>query len=157
MRAMIAMSGGVDSSVAALLMKEAGYDCTGVTMRLYRESGYPTSCEKSCCSDADEEYAALVCWQLGITHESMCFSKSFEQAVIRRFIREYEAGRTPNPCIDCNRYLKFDALLDVAKRRDMTFWPPGITRAQPTVKSCGAGSFLRLSMKRRTRAMSCTC
>ena len=55
MRAMIAMSGGVDSSVAALLMKEAGYDCTGVTMRLYRESGYPTSCEKSCCSDADEE------------------------------------------------------------------------------------------------------
>ena len=103
MRAMIAMSGGVDSSVAALLMKEAGYDCTGVTMRLYRESGYPTSCEKSCCSDADEEYAALVCWQLGIAHESMCFSKSFEQAVIRRFIQEYEAGRTPNPCIDCNR------------------------------------------------------
>ena len=105
MRAMIAMSGGVDSSVAALLMKEAVYDCTGVTMRLYRESGYQTSCEKSCCSDADEEYAALVCWQLGIAHESMCFSKSFEQAVIRRFIQEYEAGRTPNPCIDCNRYL----------------------------------------------------
>lgn len=116
MRAMIAMSGGVDSSVAALLMKEAGYDCTGVTMRLYRESGYQTSCEKSCCSDADEEYAALVCWQLGIAHESMCFSKSFEQAVIRRFIREYEAGRTPNPCIDCNRYLKFDALLEQAKK-----------------------------------------
>ena len=58
MRAMIAMSGGVDSSVAALLMKEAGYDCTGVTMRLYRESGYQTSCEKSCCSDADEDDAA---------------------------------------------------------------------------------------------------
>lgn len=117
MRAMIAMSGGVDSSVAALLMKEAGYDCTGVTMRLYRESGYQTSCEKSCCSDADEEYAALVCWQLGIEHESMCFSKSFEQAVICRFIREYEAGRTPNPCIDCNRFLKFDALLEQAKKK----------------------------------------
>lgn len=116
MRAMIAMSGGVDSSVAALLMKEAGYECTGVTMRLYRESGYPTGCEKSCCSDADEEYAALVCWQLGIAHESICFSKSFEQAVIRRFIREYEAGRTPNPCIDCNRYLKFDALLEQVKK-----------------------------------------
>ena len=117
MRAMIATSGGVDSSVAALLMTEAGYDCTGVTMRLYRESGYQTSCEKSCCSDADEEYAALVCWQLGIAHESMCFSKDFEQAVIRRFIREYEAGRTPNPCIDCNRYLKFDALLEQAKKK----------------------------------------
>jgi len=117
MRAMIAMSGGVDSSVAALLMKEAGYDCTGVTMRLYRESGYQTSCEKSCCSDADEEYAALVCWQLGIEHESMCFSKDFEQSVIRRFIQEYEAGRTPNPCIDCNRFLKFDALLEQAKKK----------------------------------------
>ena len=114
MRAMIAMSGGVDSAVAALLMKEAGYDCTGVTMRLYRESGYQTSCEKSCCSDEDEEYAALVCWQLGIPHESLCFSGLFEKAVIRKFIHEYEAGRTPNPCIDCNRFLKFEALLEQA-------------------------------------------
>ena len=100
MRAMIAMSGGVNSSVAALLMKEAGYDCTGVTMRLYRDSGYPTSCEKSCCSDADEEYAALACWQLGIAHESICFSKSFEQAVIRRFIREAD-GLSVSSLVAC--------------------------------------------------------
>lgn len=112
MRAMIAMSGGVDSSVAALLLKEAGYDCTGVTMRLFRESGFQTSCPKSCCSDEDEEDAAFVCHQLGIPHESLCFSRLFEQSVIRSFIREYEAGRTPNPCIDCNRVLKFKALLD---------------------------------------------
>ena len=115
-RALIAMSGGVDSSVAALLMKEACFDCTGVTMRLYRESGYQTRCEKSCCSDEDEEFAACVCWQLGIEHESLCFSVLFEKAVIRKFIHEYEAGRTPNPCIDCNSFLKFEALLDHAKK-----------------------------------------
>ena len=116
MRAMIAMSGGVDSSVAALLTQRAGYDCTGVTMRLYRPPGVQADNPKSCCSDADEEDAALVCFQLGIPHESACFSKCFEQKVIQRFIREYEAGRTPNPCIDCNRFLKFEALLDRALR-----------------------------------------
>ena len=104
MRAMIAMSGGVDSSVAALLMKEAGYDCLGVTMRLYREAGMEPASQKSC-------------WQLGISFESLCCSRQFEAAVIQDFIREYEAGRTPNPCIACNRFLKFDTLLDYAKQK----------------------------------------
>lgn len=113
-RAMIAMSGGVDSSVAALLMKEAGYDCVGVTMRLYRDPGYRKSSCKSCCSDEDEEDAAFVCSQLGIPHESKCFSRLFEQSVIQKFVREYESGRTPNPCVDCNRFMKFDALLSSA-------------------------------------------
>ena len=113
--AIIAMSGGVDSSVAALRMLEAGYECTGVTMRLYRNPVFSLSaCPKSCCSDEDEEDAALVCSMLGITHESACFSRTFEQKVIQKFILEYETGRTPNPCIDCNRYLKFDALLSHA-------------------------------------------
>lgn len=114
-RAMIAMSGGVDSSVAALLMKEAGYECTGVTMRLFRETAYASSCERSCCSDADEEDAAFVCHQLGIPHEPACFSRLFEEKVIRKFIREYENGRTPNPCVDCNQFLKFEALMEQAK------------------------------------------
>lgn len=70
---MIAMSGGVDSSVAALLMKEAGYECAGVTMRLFRETAHVSSCGRSCCSDADEEDAAFVCHQLGIPHEPACF------------------------------------------------------------------------------------
>ena len=115
-RALIAMSGGVDSSVAALLMKEAGYDCTGATMRLYRPAAFQSENPKGCCSDRDEDDAAFVCHQLGIPHESVCFSRLFEQQVIRKFIAEYEAGRTPNPCIDCNRYLKFDALLQHAQR-----------------------------------------
>ena len=117
MRAMIAMSGGVDSSVAALLMKRAGYDCAGVTMRLYRSPGMEQGSAKSCCSDADEEDAAYVCWQLGIPFESLCCTKEFEKAVIGNFIREYEAGRTPNPCIVCNRCLKFDRLLEFARER----------------------------------------
>lgn len=98
-RAMIAMSGGVDSSVAALLMKQASYDCMGITMRLYRNPGMEQSSQKSCCSDADEEDAAYVCWQLGIPFESLCCTREFEEAVIQDFIREYESGRTPNPCI----------------------------------------------------------
>ena len=117
MRAMIAMSGGVDSSVAALLMKRAGYDCAGVTMRLYRSPGMEQGSAKSCCSDADEEDAAFVCWQLGIPFESLCCTKEFEKAVIGNFIREYETGRTPNPCIVCNRCLKFDRLLEFARER----------------------------------------
>ena len=117
MRAMIAMSGGVDSSVAALLMKRSGYDCAGVTMRLYRSPGMEQGSAKSCCSDADEEDAAYVCWQLGIPFESLCCTREFENAVIGNFIREYEAGRTPNPCIVCNRCLKFDRLLEFARER----------------------------------------
>ena len=117
MRAMIAMSGGVDSSVAALLMKCSGYDCAGVTMRLYRSPGMEQGSAKSCCSDADEEDAAYVCWQLGIPFESLCCTREFEKAVIGNFIREYEAGRTPNPCIVCNRCLKFDRLLEFAREK----------------------------------------
>ena len=117
MRAMIAMSGGVDSSVAALLMKRSGYECAGVTMRLYRWPGMEQGTPKSCCSDADEEDAAYVCWQLGIPFESLCCTKEFEKAVIESFIREYEAGRTPNPCIVCNRRLKFERLLEFARER----------------------------------------
>ena len=113
-RAMIAMSGGVDSSVAALLMQQAGYDCTGVTMRLYRAPDMERTSQKSCCSDADENDAAYVCWQLGIEFESLCCTKEFEKTVIQNFILEYEAGRTPNPCIVCNRCLKFDLLLSLA-------------------------------------------
>ncbi len=116
-RAMIAMSGGVDSSVAALLMKRAGCDCAGVTMRLYRSPGMEQGSAKSCCSDADEEDAAYVCWQLGIPFESLCCTKEFEKAVIGNFVREYEAGRTPNPCIVCNCRLKFDLLLSLARER----------------------------------------
>ena len=73
-RALIAMSGGVDSSVAALLMKEAGYECIGATMRLYRPAAFQRENPKGCCSDRDEDDAAFVCHQLGIPHASMAVS-----------------------------------------------------------------------------------
>jgi len=113
-RALIAMSGGVDSSAAALLLKREGYDCTGVTMRLYRSEEQCPSGFRSCCSDEDEQDAAFVCCQLDIPHESICYSRLFEKRVIGDFVYEYEHGRTPNPCIACNRFLKFGALLAYA-------------------------------------------
>jgi len=109
-KALIAMSGGVDSSVAAYLMMQQGYDCTGVTMRLYtnEEIGVPKG--HTCCSLDDVADARNICFTLGIPYYVLNFSDRFREMVIDRFIHAYENGMTPNPCIDCNRYLKFDLL-----------------------------------------------
>lgn len=107
-----AMSGGVDSSAAALLLKEAGYAVTGVTMCLgISEDGDRTRC---CGSDAIDD-AKRVCDQLQIPHFVFDFSGEMEERVINKFTSEYLRGRTPNPCVDCNRYLKFGELLDKAR------------------------------------------
>lgn len=114
-RALIAMSGGVDSSVAAYLMKERGYDCLGVTMKLFHneDAGIPRG--HTCCSLDDVEDARSVAYALGIPYHVFNFSERFKEDVIDRFIAAYENGITPNPCIDCNRYLKFDKLYHRAK------------------------------------------
>ena len=111
-KALIAMSGGVDSSVAASLMKAAGYDCIGVTMKLFANEDIGISREHSCCSLSDVEDARAVAHRLGIPYYVMNFSGDFEKNVIDRFIAAYERGETPNPCIDCNRYLKFASLYE---------------------------------------------
>ena len=113
-KALIAMSGGVDSSVAAYLMQQAGYDCQGVTMRLYRSSDLGMACHKTCCAETDAEDAALVCFRLGIAFEELDYSALFRYRVIERFAAAYEAGLTPNPCVDCNRFMKFETLLEHA-------------------------------------------
>lgn len=115
-RTLVAMSGGVDSSVAAWLLKQAGHDCAGATMRLFRNSDIGLPCHKSCCSEADAEDAAIVAFQLDIPFEQLEFSALFQLQVMERFVRRYEAGLTPNPCLDCNRYMKFEALMDYALR-----------------------------------------
>ena len=109
-KALIAMSGGVDSSVAAYLMKKQGYDCMGVTMKLFQneEIGVPRA--HTCCSLEDVEDARSVAFRLGIPYHVFNFADRFEETVIDRFVRSYECGITPNPCIDCNRFLKFDKL-----------------------------------------------
>ena len=110
-KALIAMSGGVDSSVAAFLTKESGYDCIGVTMRLY-DNAPDTDCDSNtCCSLEDVEDARSVARRLGMPFYAFNFKADFREKVIDRFVRCYECGLTPNPCIECNRHLKFDHLL----------------------------------------------
>lgn len=114
-RALIAMSGGVDSSVAAALMQKKGCECVGVTMKLYTNDELGVSRAHSCCSLSDTEDARAVADRLGMRYYVFNFADDFKTKVIDKFIRTYEEGGTPNPCIDCNRYMKFDKLYDRAK------------------------------------------
>jgi tRNA-uridine 2-sulfurtransferase len=113
-KALIAMSGGVDSSVAAFLCKEKGYECTGCTMKLYNNEDASVPKEHTCCSLDDVEDARSVAYRLGMPYYVFNFSDDFKEKVIDRFVDSYIKGKTPNPCIDCNRYMKFDKLYDRA-------------------------------------------
>ena len=112
---MIAMSGGVDSSLAAKLTKDAGYDCIGCTMKLYENADIGLSRTHTCCSLADVEDARSVAYKIGIPYYVFNFTYDFRKTVIARFIEAYESGITPNPCIDCNRYMKFAKLFERAE------------------------------------------
>ena len=115
-RVMIGMSGGVDSSVAAYLLKEQGYDVIGVTMKLWQDDDDELiENEGGCCSLAAVEDARRVADRIGIPFYVLNFSDVFKQKVIEPFIDEYLNGRTPNPCIACNKHLKFDELLRKAQ------------------------------------------
>ena len=114
-KALIAMSGGVDSSVAAHLTIQAGYDCLGCTMRLYDNADAAVSGESTCCSLDDVEDARAVAFRLGMPHYVFNFTDEFREQVIGKFIRCYQCGKTPNPCIECNRHLKFEKLLERAQ------------------------------------------
>lgn len=115
MKAVIAMSGGVDSSVAALLIKNEGIDAIGITLKLYTNEEIGVCREKSCCSVEDVEDARSVAFKLSMPFYVFNFADRFEEEVISRFIEAYKAGKTPNPCIDCNRHIKFDQLLQRAE------------------------------------------
>jgi len=108
---LVAMSGGVDSSSAAALLLEQGHQVTGVTLRLW---GGPS--DAGCCSVSDVEDARQVAAELGIDHHVFNMSEEFETHVVAPYVAEHAAGRTPNPCIECNRHLKFTALLAAADR-----------------------------------------
>ncbi len=112
-RVLVAMSGGVDSSVAAYLLREAGYDVAGVTMRLGIGTDGGSSRPACCGSDAVID-AERVAGRLSIPHYVLDYTDELERRVIDRFVREYRAGRTPNPCVDCNRSLKFGTLFSRA-------------------------------------------
>ena len=103
---MVMMSGGVDSSVAAALLQQAGHEVVGVTMKLW---GGPS--DTGCCAVSDVDDARRVADRLGIEHHVFNFGDDFEENVVRPYVADHAAGRTPNPCIECNRHLKFDRLV----------------------------------------------
>ena len=108
-RVLIGMSGGVDSAAAAVLLQQAGYEAVGCTLRLYTNEDIGQ--EGTCCSLEDVEDARSVAVRLGMDFFAFNFSAMFRRCVMDDFVSNYRAGRTPNPCIQCNRHIKFDALL----------------------------------------------
>ena len=118
-RVLVAMSGGVDSSVATLVLRDMGYDVTGVTLKLFDNDDAFIEGESGCCSQDDVNDALQVCLELGVPHFVYNFSRTFNTDVIDRFCNGYLIGETPNPCIDCNRYVKFAALQQ--RRRELGF------------------------------------
>ena len=120
-KALIAMSGGVDSSVAAWMMKEQGFDCMGVMMKLYENEDAGIPAHQTCCSLEDAEDARSVAFRLGMPFYVFNYKQDFCTQVMDRFAASYEAGETPNPCIECNRYMKFEKLLQRAKELQMDY------------------------------------
>lgn len=118
-RAVVAMSGGVDSSVAAALLARQGYDVVGVTMRLFNAPNEQVArLNKSCCSLEDVEDARAVCRKIGAKHYFLNFEEEFQKHVVDYFVGEYERGRTPHPCLACNDRLKFEFLIRRAELMD---------------------------------------
>jgi tRNA-specific 2-thiouridylase len=111
MKVLVAMSGGVDSSVAAALMVEAGHEVVGATLKLWGGAS-----DSGCCSVSDVDDARRVAHALGIDHHVFNYSQEFEERVVSPYVAGIAAGVTPNPCIDCNRYIKFDVVMDRAER-----------------------------------------
>mgnify|MGYP000850974144 FL=1 len=114
-KVLLGMSGGVDSSVAAILLQKEGWEVIGCTMRLHTDPPDAPPREGGCCSFRDVQDARMVCYQLGIDHLVFNFTEIFTKSVIENFASEYEKGRTPNPCIRCNRFLKMGAMLQRAR------------------------------------------
>lgn len=114
-KVLIAMSGGVDSSVAAKIMHDRCFECVGCTMKLYDNETAGMCASRTCCALDDVEDARSTAYKIGIPYYVFNFKDDFRRAVIDKFVSAYNSGKTPNPCIDCNRYMKFGKLFERAK------------------------------------------
>ncbi len=119
-KVLLGMSGGVDSSVAAYLLQEQGYEVVGITMELFDSKK-----EEGCTSFKAGQDASVVCQMLGIEHHIVKFNCAFKKHVIDHFIGSYKEGKTPNPCVECNKYLKFGLLWEEAKKLNCTYIATG--------------------------------
>ena len=149
------MSGGVDSSVTAALLKAEGYDVVGVTLQLY-DHGAATHRKGACCAGQDIYDARAVAAALGIPHYVLDYESRFKEAVIDRFAESYMHGETPVPCVDCNMAIKFHDLLitarELGRRR---CWRPAITSPRGGLHPARARSTAP-ARKSATRAISCS-
>ena len=152
-KVLIAMSGGVDSSLAAKRMKDRGLECIGCTMKLYRGEEVGAERSRTCCSLDDVEDARSVAYQLGMPFYVFNFTDAFRDTVMRKFIESYQQGKTPNPCIDCNRYMKFGKLYERAR---LLGCDGIVTGHYARIEKQGDTFLLKTATKPRIRAMCCT-
>lgn len=125
-KVLVGMSGGVDSSVSALVLQQQGYDVDGATLRLFSNEDIGLEEDsRTCCSIDDVQDAKAVCHKLGINHYVFNFGEHFKEMVINKFAKSYQMGETPNPCIDCNRYIKFQKMLERAKMLEYDYIATG--------------------------------
>lgn len=147
----IAMSGGVDSSVAAALMVERGYRCIGIMMRLWAEVGAGEGSTNKCCSVESVADARRVADQLGIPFYLINVEEPFKQNVVDFFIEGYSAGLTPNPCLACNRHIRFDYLLNYARRLGADYLVTG-HHARTQVAADGSVQLLKAVDERKDQS-----
>ena len=154
-RVVVAMSGGVDSSVTAALLADAGYDVVGITLQLY-DHGAATHRKGACCAGRDIHDARAVAERIGIPHYVLDYESRFKEAVIDRFAESYVAGETPVPCLECNQSIKFrDLLQNRARTRRQAFWRPAITSPRGRCRTAAARSIAR-ARPSATRAIFCS-